>query len=104
MQVTADGALVDRSFGVVFAIVAGADDSAAERLDAGAQIGPSGVVLEADQSPRLAVEVRLDEHVADVALRPGHAAHVEQACARQLLAVDSGIALAEELVAAAHGQ
>ncbi len=104
MQITADGALVDRSLGVVFAVVAGADDSAAERLHAGTQIRSAGMVLEADQSPRLAVEVRLDEHIADVALRPGHAAHVEQACTRQLLAVDSRIALAEELVAAAHGQ
>src|SRR5438094_3977108 len=62
------------------------------------------MVLETDEGPRLAVEIRFDEHIADVPFGAGHAAHVEQAGPGQLLAIDRGIALPQQLVSAAHRQ
>jgi hypothetical protein len=101
VAVRADDLSLHGALGVVFAIVASADDRPTERLDTGCEVRAARVVLEADQSAPLPVQVRLDQDIADVSLGAGHAAHVEQAGAGQLLTVHGRVAAAEQLVPAA---
>src|SRR5438132_8089444 len=104
VQITANGGLDDGAFGAILAVVAGADYCSAEWPDARPQKRPTRMVLEADQRPSLAVQVGFDEHVANVPLWAGHAADVKQTGAGQLLTLDGGVALAQQLIAAADRQ
>src|SRR5262249_49807201 len=102
VKVATDRAFVDRPLGTVFAVVSGADENTTQRLEILAKVGPTGVILEADERTRLTFKLGLDEHVADMATGPRYAADVEESGARQFLAVHRRIAGTEQLVAAAH--
>src|SRR5204863_290047 len=67
--------------------------------------GAPGVVLEADQRVAIAgIELAFEHDVADHASGPGHGRQVEQADAGHLGALMAAVAVAQQLVAAAHGQ
>src|SRR5205807_3458269 len=101
---TADGVLVDGALGAVLAVVASPNERTPEWLHPAPEKRPTGMVLETNERSRLVIQMRLDKHVANVSPRAGHAADVEQAGARQLLAVDGRVAPAQELVPAADRQ
>src|SRR4051794_22909639 len=102
MQVAAVGLLVDGALGAVLAVVAATLKHPPERPAARPEIGLAAVVLEADQRPGDAINFGLDHHVANVAPRARHGAHVKDACARQLLPVHGGVGVSKQLVTAAH--
>ena len=62
------------------------------------------MVLEPDERPRAIAEVALEQHVPDHARRARVRLEVEQAEAAQLVAVVAAVDVAEQLVAAAHGE
>src|SRR5436190_8229491 len=104
VEVAAVGVAVDGALGAVLPVVAVALEHPPERPAARPEVGLAAVVLEADQCPPRAVQVRLDDDVADVPARPRHRAHVEDADAGELLAVHGGVGVPEELIAAADGE
>src|SRR5205085_9231557 len=88
-----------------FAVVAEARDDPAERLGAGIEPGPAGMVLEARQRSAYAgLELAVQEDVADHPPLPGNGLEREQADARHVLAVKAPIAPTQQLVAAADGE
>src|SRR5690349_6639220 len=101
VHVRADDPLAPAALGAVLAVVAGAGDHPPERLDAAAEPGAAGVVLEADHGAAVAA---VDEHVPDQARLAGHGLEVDEAGAGDVVALVPPVAVPEQLVAAAHGE
>src|SRR5215210_3084777 len=94
-------------FGAVLTVVAVTNNDLAERFRVLAEVGPTAVVLEADDLARLAGLGSGDpnEHVPDQTLLvrfPRLCVQVEDANARKLLSLGRLIEVAHELVPAAH--
>ena len=106
VEVGAEEAACHRALGPILAVVAAALQDAPERLHPLAEEGAPAVVLEADQGGRLQPQrrVRLHHHVADAADLARLGAHVEEADAREALALGGVVVVAEQLVATADGQ
>ena len=104
MQVGADHVAALHALEAVAPVVPVPAEHAAERALAGPQVGPAAVVLESRDHAGPGPEVRLDRAVADQA-RAGLAdgAEVDEADPGELLAVQL-VRVAEQLIAAAHGQ
>ncbi len=105
MHVRADDAPPHAALAAVLAVVAAAVRDAPERRDAGAEARAPGVVLEADEALGAAAgQVAVDDHVADRARVAGERLEVDEARARDLVALVAAVAVAEQLVAAADGE
>jgi hypothetical protein len=80
-------------------------DDPAERLGAGVEQRPAGVVLEAcDRPPDAGLELGLEQHVADHAPFARDGLEREQPDARELVTGHVDVATPEQLVAAADGE
>src|SRR5262249_32281336 len=106
MQVGADDAVLDRTLGVVGAVVAFALDDLAERFGCWPEECTAAVVLETDESCRFEAEVpeRFHDNITDEPLAASLRGDVEQADAVVALAVGCLVVVPEQLVAAADGE
>ena len=86
------------------AVVPEPGDDAAERLRAGVEDRPAGMVLEPRQRPTPArLELALDQHVADHPARPRDRVERQKPDAGLLLAALVAVEATQELVSAADG-
>ena len=104
VQVGADHVAAQDALEAVPVVVAVAAEHAAERVLVRSEVGAPAVVLEAGDHARPGAEVGLDRAVADQPLAGlADGAQVHEAHARELLALHL-VGVAEQLVAAAHGE
>src|SRR6266851_5700849 len=105
VEVRAEDGSLQAAFGVILAVVAAAHAHAAERPGFRPQVRATAVILEADEGLWVKVgHVGVDNHVADESALAGLGANVDEADAGEALAVGGQVVVAEELVAATHGQ
>src|SRR5206468_13037470 len=98
VQVRADRPSDAASLEAAFAIVAEAGDDAAERLRAGVEPRPSGVVLEpGERADDTWLELALEQDVADHPPGPGHRLQGEQADAGQVFAQQVAVGTSQQL-------
>src|ERR1700687_4121064 len=105
VKVGAEDASLDAAFGVVLTVVAKAHAHTSEGLGLGPEISAAAMVLEADEGRRLEVgQVGIHDHVADEAPLAGLGAHVDEADAREPLAIGGLVVVAEQLIAATNSE
>src|SRR5438128_2520142 len=97
VEIAADHFSLDRALGLVLAVVAVPSDDRSERLRAGAEVRPPGVVLEPDKRSIR----RIHQQIAHEALPAGARGHVENAKPRDRRADLRHVLVPEELIAAA---
>ena len=103
MEVRPDHAAGAATLEAAFPIVAEAGEHAAERLGAGIEARPSGMVLEPGERALLSgLELAFDQDVTDHAALSRDGLEGKEADARHVLAVEAAVAAAQQLVAAAH--
>src|SRR5579864_1643238 len=105
MQVRAEHAALHDTFVAVVAVVAVPHHDPAERLRLRSQEGAAAVVLETDERARLELrDLRFDDDVADESLLARFGPDVDEADAREPLALGGLVVMAQQLVAAADGE
>src|SRR5712692_1456582 len=105
VEVRAEDGSLQAAFGVILTVVAEAHAHAAERPGFRPQVRATAVILEADEGLWVEVgHVGVDDHIADESALAGLGANVDEADAGEALAVGGLVVVAQELVAATHGQ
>src|SRR6266851_188333 len=105
VEVRAEDGSLQAAFGVILAVVAEAHAHAAKRPGFRPQVRATAVILEADEGLWVKVgHVGVDDHIANESALAGLGANVDEADAGEALAVSGQVVVAEELVAATHGQ
>src|SRR5205823_3509862 len=97
VEIATDHFSLYRALGLVFAVVAVSGDDRSERLRAGAEVRPPGVVLEPDERS----VGRIHQQIAHEALPAGASGHVENAQPWYRGADLRHVLVSEELIAAA---
>src|SRR5438132_286622 len=104
MEVAAVGISVDCTLSAILAVVAAALEHPPERRTARPEIRLPAVVLKANQCPRRTVQVHLGHQVTDMPARARHRAYIKNASAGELLAINGGVGVTQQLIAAADRQ
>src|SRR5216684_2343212 len=105
VEVRAEDGSLQAAFGVILTVVAEAHAHVAERPGFRPQVRATAVILEADEGLWVEVgHVGVDDHIANESALAGLGANVDEADAGEALAVGGQVVVAEELVAATHGQ
>src|SRR5215471_18758425 len=102
MEIGPEHAAGSAAFEAALAVVTEACEDTSQRLRAGIEPRPAGMVLETGEGlPLPGLQLALDEHVADQAALAGHRLERKKADSGHVLPVEAAIAATEQLVPAA---